>query len=100
MSRRRREDVLGYAAGLLGLPPPPEVPFEEAELTPMARSFYGESKRVRNDKIKRELGVCLVYRTYREGLLAVSLKRKDRSQPGDEWVRPKDEAMINADFPR
>jgi nucleoside-diphosphate-sugar epimerase len=65
------EDVLVYAAELLGLPPPPEVPFDQAELTPMARSFYGESKRVRNDKIKRELGVRLAYPSYREGLKAV-----------------------------
>ena len=60
------QDVLAYAAELLGLPPPPEVAFEEAELTPMARSFYGENKRVRNDRIKRELGVSLAYPTYRE----------------------------------
>jgi nucleoside-diphosphate-sugar epimerase len=65
------EDVLAYAADLLGLLPPPEVPFEEAELSPMARSFYAESKRVRNGKIKRELGVHLAYPTYREGLKAV-----------------------------
>ncbi len=65
------QEVLAYAAGLLGLPPPPEVAYEEAELTPMARSFYGENKRVRNDRIKRELGVRLAYPTYREGLQAV-----------------------------
>ena len=65
------EDVLTFAAGLLGVPPPPEVSFEQANLTPMARSFYGESKRARNDKIKRELGVRLAYPTYREGLQAV-----------------------------
>ena len=53
---------------LLGLPPPPEVAFEEAELTPMARSFYGESKRVRNDRIKRELGVRLPTRPIAKGL--------------------------------
>jgi dTDP-4-dehydrorhamnose reductase len=64
------EDVLLHAAELLGVPPP-EVSFEEAELSPMARSFYGESKRVRNDKIKRELGVRLAFPTYREGLKAV-----------------------------
>jgi hypothetical protein len=63
--------VLAYAASLLGLPAPPEVPFEDAVLSPMARSFYGESKRVRNDKIKRELGVKLRYPTYREGLAAI-----------------------------
>jgi hypothetical protein len=65
------EDVLAYAAGLLGRSPPPSVPFESAELSPMARSFYGESKRVRNDKMKRGLGVQLAYPTYREGLAAV-----------------------------
>jgi nucleoside-diphosphate-sugar epimerase len=65
------QEVLAYAAGLLGLPPPAEVAYEEAALTPMARSFYGENKRVRNDRIKRELGVRLAYPTYREGLRAV-----------------------------
>ncbi len=62
------EDVLGHAAVLLGLPLPPEVPFDQAEMTPMARSFYAESKRVRNERIKAELGVKLAYPTYREGL--------------------------------
>lgn len=65
------EDVLAFAAELLGQPPPPAVPFESAELSPMARSFYGESKRVRNDRIKRQLGVRLRYPTYREGLAAI-----------------------------
>ena len=65
------EDVLAHAAELLGLPPPPEVPYEEAEMTPMARSFYAESKRVRNDRIKAELGVVLRYPSYREGLAAL-----------------------------
>ncbi|WP_156953381.1 SDR family oxidoreductase [Afifella pfennigii] len=64
------QDVIAYAAKLLGMEPPPEVPFEEAEMSPMARSFYGENKRVRNDKIKTELGVNLAYRSYREGLAA------------------------------
>jgi nucleoside-diphosphate-sugar epimerase len=65
------QDVLEYAASLLGLPPPPEVAFEEAELTPMARSFYGESKRVRNERTKQALGVTLAYPNYREALAAV-----------------------------
>jgi hypothetical protein len=55
----------------LGLAPPPEIPFEEAELSPMAASFYGENKRVKNDRIKRVLGVTLAYPTYREGLRAI-----------------------------
>ncbi|WP_308916194.1 SDR family oxidoreductase [Jannaschia sp. LMIT008] len=62
------QDVIAHAAALLGLPPPPEVAFEEADLTPMARSFYAESKRVRNDRIKRDLGVRLRHPDYRRGL--------------------------------
>ena len=65
------QDVLTYAAELLGVEPPPEVAFETAELSPMARSFYAESKRVTNDKIKQELGIELLYPSYREGLRAL-----------------------------
>lgn len=62
------EDVIAYAAELLGLPIPEAVDFETAEMTPMARSFYAESKKVRNDRIKDELGVELLYPDYRSGL--------------------------------
>lgn len=65
------EDVLSYAAHLLGLPDPPAVPYDQAEMTPMARSFYAESKRVRNDRIKTELGVRLTFPDYRAGLAAM-----------------------------
>ncbi|MEX0320060.1 MAG: SDR family oxidoreductase [Ruegeria sp.] len=65
------QDVIGYAAELQGLPLPPAVPFEEADMTPMARSFYNENKRVRNDRIKEELGVELIYPNYRVGLEAL-----------------------------
>ena len=65
------QDVIGYAAELLGQPVPPAVTFEEADLSPMARSFYAESKRVRNDRIKQELGVKLIYPTYQDGLQAM-----------------------------
>jgi nucleoside-diphosphate-sugar epimerase len=65
------QDVIAEAARLLGLPLPPEVPFDKAELGPMAASFYAESKKVRNDRIKDELGVRLLHPTYREGLQAV-----------------------------
>jgi nucleoside-diphosphate-sugar epimerase len=65
------EDVLSHAARLLGLPEPPAVPFDQAEMSPMARSFYGESKRVRNDRILAELGVRLRYPDYRSGLAAM-----------------------------
>ena len=62
------QDVLAYAAELLGLPLPPKVDFDSADMTPMARSFYAENKRVRNDLIKSELGVRLKYPSYKEGL--------------------------------
>ena len=65
------QDVIAHAATLLGLPLPPEVAFETADLSPMARSFYAESKRVRNDRIKNELGVRLIHPTYRAGLAAL-----------------------------
>lgn len=65
------QDVLVHAAGLLGIDPPPEVPFDEADLSPMARSFYSENKRVSNDLLTRELGYDLLYPTYREGLAAL-----------------------------
>ena len=65
------EAVLQHAAALLGLPPPPEVAFDAAEMSPMARSFYAENKRVRNDRIKHELGVTLLYPDYRAGLAAL-----------------------------
>lgn len=65
------EDVIGHAAELLGVPLPPAEDFETAEMTPMARSFYAESKRVRNHRIKRDLGVRLIYPNYRAGLQAL-----------------------------
>ncbi|NNE81237.1 MAG: SDR family oxidoreductase, partial [Silicimonas sp.] len=65
------EDVIAHAAELLGLPVPEAIAFEDAEMTPMARSFYAESKRVHNDRIKGELGVALAYPTYRDGLQAL-----------------------------
>ncbi len=65
------EEVIAHAALLLGLPVPPAEEWESAEMTPMARSFYAESKRVRNDLIKTELGVRLKYPDYRTGLQAL-----------------------------
>ena len=64
-------EVVAYAAKLMGVLPPPEVEFAEADLTPMARSFYEGSRRIRNARIKSELGVKLRYPTYREGLAAL-----------------------------
>ena len=70
------QDVIGHAAELLSVPIPPAVPFDVAEMSPMARSFYAESKRVRNNRIKRDLGVTLHYPSYRDGLAAL-LKTED-----------------------
>ncbi|WNC61469.1 SDR family oxidoreductase [Thermosynechococcus sp. QS41] len=64
--------VLLEAYRLLGRPAPPAIPLEAANLSPMAQSFWRESRRVRNDKIKRVLGVQLRYPSYREGLLAIA----------------------------
>ena len=71
-------DVIGHAAGLLGLPSPPLVPFEASDLSPMARSFYADNKRVSNALIKTELGVRLRYPSYRDGLPATL----DAEKPG------------------
>jgi nucleoside-diphosphate-sugar epimerase len=65
------QDVIGFAAELLNVPIPPAIDFETAEMTPMARSFYAESKKVRNDLIKQELGISLIYPDYRTGLKAM-----------------------------
>lgn len=65
------EQVLETAATLLGVPVPPAEDYATAEMTPMARSFYAESKRVANDRIKRDLGVALRYPDHRAGLLAL-----------------------------
>ncbi|MYA89905.1 MAG: SDR family oxidoreductase, partial [Boseongicola sp. SB0662_bin_57] len=67
----RPDDVIEHAARLLGVPVPPAVDLDSAEVSPMARSFYAESKRVRNNRIKDELGVTLRYPDYRSGLAAL-----------------------------
>jgi nucleoside-diphosphate-sugar epimerase len=65
------EAVVAHAAALLGVATPPLVPLEAAELSPMARSFYDDNKRVSNRLIKSELGVTLRYPDYRAGLAAI-----------------------------
>jgi len=69
------QDVIVEAARLSGLPLPPEVAFAEADLSPMAMSFWGESKRVSNRLVHDELGVELAYPSYREGLRALTPPR-------------------------
>ena len=68
------QDIVAYACELLGVPAPPLIPWEQAaaSLGPMARSFYSESRRARNDRIKQVLGVRLRFPTYREGLQAIA----------------------------
>ncbi|SMQ85777.1 hypothetical protein SAMN06295905_3068 [Devosia lucknowensis] len=62
------QDVIAYGAGLIGLPVPPDLPYETAEMTPMQRSFYRDNKRVSNRAIKDALGIELLYPNYRAGL--------------------------------
>jgi len=64
-------DVVAHACALLGIAPPPLVPFAEAELSPMARSFYADNRRLRNDRIRKELGVTLEFPDYRAGLRGI-----------------------------
>ncbi|RJF94353.1 SDR family oxidoreductase [Oleomonas cavernae] len=75
-------EVIEYAAALIGMDPPPRVPFEAAELSPMGRSFWTESKRVSNQRLHRELGVRLAYPTYREGLAAILAREAGDGDPG------------------
>lgn len=65
------QDVIKYAADLTGVPPPPEIAFEDADLSAMARSFYAECKRVSNAKIKAATGWRPLYANYRDGLSAI-----------------------------
>ena len=65
------QDVIAYAAELLGLPVPPDLPIDQADMSPMALSFYSENKRVRNTRIKQELGIKLIHPDYRAGLKAI-----------------------------
>ncbi|KZD21012.1 NAD-dependent epimerase/dehydratase family protein [Tardiphaga robiniae] len=70
------QDVVTFAASLMGIAPPPEQNFDDAEMSPMARSFYASSNRISNARLKRELGVELAFQTYREGLTALWQQRE------------------------
>lgn len=61
-------EVIEYACHLLGITPPPLLPYDEADMAPIARSFYADNKRVSNEKIKRELGVRLKFPDFKAGL--------------------------------
>ncbi len=65
------QDVVAHAATLMGVAPPPEIPFETAPLSPMGKSFYAENRRVSSRRLTEDLGVTLAYPSYREGLAAI-----------------------------
>lgn len=77
-------DVTAYAAGLLGLPPPPLLDFDRAaaEMSAMARSFWADNRRVRNDRLHRELGIRLACPSYREGLRAILAAEQGQDPAG------------------
>lgn len=66
------QDVIAHAAVLLGAPMPPAVPYDDPSLGAMTRSFFSESKLVRNDLLKKDLGIELAYPSYRQGLAAIA----------------------------
>lgn len=83
------QDPIVFAAGLMGVAPPPEVPFEVASFSPLALSFWGESKRVGNARLRGLVG-DLLYPTYREGLGALWREGNWRGDPQDrEDASPK-----------
>jgi nucleoside-diphosphate-sugar epimerase len=80
------QDVLGFAAALLGRSPPPQIPWADAaaSLSPLARSFYAENRRVANARLKTRLAVRLQYPTYREGLRALFAAGEPQGLEGGE----------------
>ncbi len=82
------QDVVAYAAGLLGVEPPPLQPFETARLSEMGRAFYSENKRVSNLAMRERLGVDMLYPTYRQGLRA--LHAAGEGHNGNPSLRLKD----------
>ena len=78
-----QSEVVAYACTLLGIEPPPPIQFEEAitQMTPMARSFWRDNRRVDNTKLKHELGIRLQFPEYRSGLAAVLAAERGRSSP-------------------
>lgn len=73
-------DVIRFACNLIGMSPPPLIPFDQAEMAPIVRSFYKDNKRIKNDKIKNELGVELTYPDYHSGLQACLAVENETSE--------------------
>jgi nucleoside-diphosphate-sugar epimerase len=82
------QDVIAYAAVLLRLEPPPEELFDRATLSPMAREFYADNKRVSIAKAKAELGFAPAYPSYREGLRALAEVEEGRAPHSFEARKP------------
>jgi nucleoside-diphosphate-sugar epimerase len=82
------QDVIAYAARLCGAPVPPLLPFETTQMSPMARSFYSDNRRVSNRALKRTLGVSLQFPTYRDGIEA--LFQAGEYHPESTSLRPRD----------
>ena len=76
------QDVVAFAAALLGVAPPPEEDFAAAALSPLARGFYADDRRVSVEKLRRELGFRWLYPTYREGLAALAAAGEGRRATG------------------
>ena len=81
-------DVVAFAAELLGVPPPPPIPFEAAELSEMGRSFYSTNKRCSNARVKAELGFRFAFPNYREALRALYATGEGRGGGSEKEVRP------------
>jgi hypothetical protein len=100
------QDVVTYAAYLMGVEPPPEEDVAVADLSPMARSFYAENKRASNKLLKEILGVALAFPTYRVGLDALWQAGDGRIDPAasvasaDEVANPDSEAAKAAESPQ
>jgi nucleoside-diphosphate-sugar epimerase len=77
------QDVVAFAADLLGVAPPPEEAFEAAALSPMAASFYRDNRRVSVEKLRRRLDYRWLYPTYREGLAALAAAGEGRENEGE-----------------
>ena len=81
------QDVVAYAADVMGVEPPPEIPFETAQLSPMARSFYGENKRVSNAAIK-QAGYRFIFPDYRAALDSMWAERNWRGDGETDAASP------------
>lgn len=81
-------EVIAYACEILGIDPPPLLDYSKADLAPITMSFYSDNKRIRNDRIKDELGVSLIHPTFREGLLECRRVADSQAPTGhlpDHW---------------